>query len=238
MNSDHRNQLGNAALETVLFLPIALFFLFVAIDVGLCLIQRASIKDDFRSTLNSVASYAKPLLQKGGADLSRQELEMLAESISNELNTSLARTYRLVRGAQDDKSSYATRVSIYSIEISSESGNLEAGTLDEVYQLEEPPGGLQQLAELVSAAAFIEEGEYVNAVLDSDTGLTTSRFAQAVGFLHAPEGRSADQFRERSLLLYLEVRAIPQGINLDYVDNILGRFLSIQQQNLELIRLQ
>ena len=75
-----RFEKGNAILEMVLFVPLALFFLFIAIDAGLSLTQRAGVQDAFRSGVNSLPLFAK----EHGA--STQTTDLVAQEIFNNLS--------------------------------------------------------------------------------------------------------------------------------------------------------
>jgi len=231
--SREKNSDGNAMLETVMFIPLALFFLFVVIDSGLSLIQRASIQDDFRSAIHSTAAYVKTISSNNILEFNDTQLESLAGNIANELFSNVSSSFGVLPDAEN--SLFAVSVTAFELTVASDG---KAGSLRQVGNSELPVFGLSQVAAKVPSTQFTTMQEFIDAELEQDSLNAVSKYAHPVGYIHSAEGGSVDEYKNRSILIYVEVRAVPKGLNLAFVGQTFGRFFSIHQQSLRSVRLQ
>lgn len=228
-----RNTRGNAMLETVLFMPLALFFLFIVIDTGLSLLQRASLEDDFRSAIHSTAAYAKTISPLSVQEFDEENIRDLVNSVSEELFSNVSSSFGVLPDASD--SLFAVSVVAFELSITAEG---QTGSIEQLSRTEIPVQGLSAVASKVPSTQFLSMQEFINLELDQDTQSTVSKYAHPVGFMHTAEGGSNDNYKNRSILIYVELRAIPKGLNLAFVGQTFGQFFSIQKQSLRAIRLQ
>ena len=205
---------GNAILELVLFVPLALFFLFVAIDAGLSLIQRAGVQDAFRSGINSLPVYAR---QHGLT-------AAMVDSVAEEISSNLANQFSLY---PDSSNNFYVNVSMYEVEIDTNTGALNSFSIVANKEI----GGLSQSNTIKS---FADKNDFISQRLVTTS--TLSKYAEPAAFVNFSNSNSRQVYQENSHVLYAEVRAIPVGVNSSYLTSALGGLYSIQVQELELIR--
>ena len=98
-------------LEVVLFTPLALLFLFITIDAGLSLIQRAGIQDSFRSGIGSLPVFAK---EYGATSETTEE-------VAQEIFDNLFKQYSMYPGANNN---YYVNATLYELDINPSTGSL------------------------------------------------------------------------------------------------------------------
>ncbi len=204
---------GNAILEMLLFVPLALFFLFIAIDAGLSLTQRAGIQDAFRSGVNALPLFAK---EHG---VSVETTTKVAEEIFNNLNNQFS--------LYPNSNNYYVNTTLYEAEIDTSTGAFIGYNVVSNIEL----GGISESNTLKS---FADKNDFISERLVSTSSL--SKYAEPAAFINYSNSNAQQVYRENSYVLYAEVRAIPVGVNSSYLTSVLGGLYSIQVQELELVR--
>lgn len=213
-NRENKDSAGNAMLELVLFTPLALFFLFISIDCGLSLIQRAGIQDAFRSGIGSLPLFAK---QDGATAIT-------ADRVADEIFNNLNNIYSMYSGSQNN---YYVNTSLYEVNIDPQSGSFESYNIISNKEL-------GSFSEGNTLRSFATKSGFISTKLVATSGL--SKYADPAALIQFNNRDSQQVYKNKSYLLYAEIKAIPVGINTNFLSSTLGGVYSLQVQQLELIR--
>ena len=226
----HRNiNAGNAALETVLFTPLALLFLFVGVDAGFALVERATIQDAIRSSLNSEILYQqrKGISVLGENEINFDELELLLESLGAQITKHLAaaQNYR----ENENPGTFKVKLAGVLLEVDENTGQIQRfETLKPL--IEKPEGPLSLTTTNLNALS-------INEFIENELQTNGLSYALPLSPIYSA-GATTLNFLPNSLAIYLEVSAQARGINPLITKSILGQFYVVQEQHLTLLRKQ
>ncbi len=226
---------GNAALDVVLFLPLALFFLFVVTDGGLTLIEQAQLRDSIRAGLHAEYASEIPLtltadLDQSGSAVNRTAAVALAQHLADELNSR-------INPDPQSSSRRGVEVSIFAIEVDQQSGKLKLNTLERVATEFQPGNGFPP-SSIITDYPYVSSENYLEQNLGQARDQGAS-FSQPLGpvYLSSGELDLTKRFAGRTLLVYVDVRAVVSGVNAAFAESALGRFYGFQLQHLQPLRL-
>lgn len=207
---------GNSVLELLLLLPLILFFLFIVIDAGLVLVQKASLHDAFRATTNSLPAHMKVL------NNSEQAYYEVTQKIAEELEKNISNVFLSYSNLSNNYELFAF---LYRLENDVITGGVLAKSVIRKIHI-------GNLSDIELLKPFDDTETYIENVL------TKQSFAEPQGLILDPldSSRSGQRYAANTWLLYLEVRAIPRGINFSFLRSTLGGLYSVQLQQLEKLR--
>jgi hypothetical protein len=234
---------GNALLEMALFVPLALLFLFVAIDAGATLLEQAAVRDALRTTLNSEIQNIKANdrllrqdIQNSGSNISIAEPDYYSEELAARLHSRVAASQ--ARFSSSDLGRAGVRIALIRIYINPQSGDLDS---TRPYQIITnsvlPEDGLEKSSISSDQFPYISMEDFIEEELQSDG---VNRFVQLSGLSYRsdrPE-EPTRRFASSTLVLYTEVRSIANGINQGLTSSLLGRLYALQEQQLRPLRSQ
>ncbi len=234
---------GNALLEMALFVPLALLFLFVAIDAGATLLEQAAVRDAMRTALNNEIQNIKAnerLLRANTQDMAPAigvaEPELYIEEVAERLRTDILKSQSRFSTAVLGKT--GVRVALVRIYINTQSGEADSTRPYEVLTNRIlPEDGLQKASISSDSFPYLSMEDFIAAELKTKD---VSQFVQFSGLSYRadqPE-QSARRFAGSTLLLYTEVRTIASGINQGLTSSLLGRLYALQEQQLRPLRSQ
>lgn len=225
---------GNAALDVVLFLPLALFFLFVVTDGGLTLVQQAELRDSVRAGLHAEYASASPfLLTRDGSDLLSEVDTTAARNLAEHLADEL---YSRIAPSSETSPRRGVEVSIFLLEIDPKTGALLQASPKRVATSYQPGNSFPQSA-IVSSYPYKSREDYLKEEL-IDPDKEASIYAQNLGPVYQLNGEVNSDLRyaSKAAVVYVEVRAVVQGINAEFSKSALGRFYGFQLQHLQPLR--
>lgn len=226
-------------LGILLFLPLALFFLFIVIDAGLALIEKAAISNALRAGFNGEAHISQgenPFqLTSTGIELDRTtlttEIQNIAEDILSKMVAALHQPSERVL--------HNVKVTVVAIplEVNSENGviigNLHQGQLRVV--VGDTNFDLHQAA---PDFAIISQEQFIEEQIDRGDEAHPSPFALPAGVRYQPENSNSAPllYLSQGVALYGEVTALARGNNSRYVKQVLSHFYGLQEQQLRGLR--
>lgn len=232
---------GNASLEMLLFLPLALLFIFISTDTGLSFLERATIEDLVRSTINEerviqseeaviVLNRDNELEPRG--DALRDLLSALADELS-------ARLTEAKGGLRDEfADDFGLEVGAVAVNIDPETGALgQSPSYQLVDRVLLPELGVENPEANSPEGNYVSRDQFIQAQLGKQT---PNRFAIPQNLVYSTTTSETPVLRyfEQTYALYAEVRTRANGINRDYVKSVLGNFSSVQVQLLSPLRTQ
>lgn len=227
-----KSERGNGALEMILFLPLALFFLFVVTDAGLTYIEQGAVRDAVRSGLhheNRINAAIYRPYASGAETINHAELRRLCEELAEEVFNSLGRAKApLGNSAEAD---YAVEVSAISLAVDGDRGVLEDTNYKILHTALLPESGFSS-AGTADGYPYISREDFLVENLTEDQGQALSRFALPLGPRYAVHEPASARFLPEAIALYIEVRTLPSGINRPYIKSLLGRNYALQHQQL------
>lgn len=231
------NYRGSALLETTLFVPVLLFFLFVVIDGGLALTERAGLINALRTSLHSEGLHSKeaPFLEVApGGEL---ELNSSAPDTLAALATAAWDSALGVQGyeAGDPPPTLSITLSLVVLDIDAQSGALLDYNVAHSVTL---PFGPQHpdLPQHNPNFPYLSREEFLAQKLSLHGG-SASPYAVPAIPAYQPDGSPGEeQYLDRSVALYGEITALTRGVNPAFAKSVLGNFYSLQEQQLVLNR--
>lgn len=234
-----RNSQGNSMVGMLLFLPLALFFLFVVIDAGLALIDKAAISNALRAGFNGEAYRSQSenpfQLTSTGIELDRSKLTTVIQNVAQDILSKIEVTLRRPgeRVLQDIK---VTVVAI-PLEVNPENGVI-TGSLHQG-QLRVVVGDTGfDLHQAVPDFAIISQEQFIEEQIDRGDDARPSPFALPAGIRYQPENSNSGtpMYLSQGVALYGEVTALARGNNSWYVKQVLNHFYALQEQQLRGLR--
>lgn len=230
-----KSQRGTSMMEMLLFTPVALVFLFVAVDGGLALTERAAIKDALRAGLNAEGRLADaPLTIDFAGELNPESphIEKLAEEIGTAISTNIL---EIKGGRAAATETYRVIVQPYLLNIDESSGELlDVTPIGSETVQPRGPSSFSIQAE-VPDFNYISQGEYISLLKESGQGSAPSQFAIPTSL---SSSASAKRFLPSAIALYTEVTGLTQGINPLFVRSVLGNFYALEEQEFLSLRTQ
>ncbi len=233
LNSD--NERGTSMMEMLLFTPVALVFLFVAIDGGLALTERAAIKDALRAGLNTESRLADAPLTIDSMGELTPESELIGR-LAEEIGTAISANILEIKGGGAAATrTYRVIVQPYLLNIEESSGAL----------LEVTPIGAESVQPLgpssfsiqaeVPDFNYVSQGEYIASLKELSQSAAPSQFA-----IPTSPSRSASvkRFLPSAIAIYTEVTGLTRGINPLFVRSVLGNFYALEEQEFLSLRNQ
>ena len=235
---------GNGILEAVLFLPVGLFFLFVVVDGGIALVERAGINDAVRSGLAEEGLYnadASPLYldSENHVQINQPALRQLLEGIAEGLERKVSSAKAGFHSAEG--MTFGIEVSALSFAVDPGSGRiLVRNHMELVDSVQTPSSGFAQVGALSPEFPFLRREDYVLQELEAIQPAGPSEFAQPLALSYRSDAPDEAKllYLESAILLYVEVRSVTQGINPSYLRSALGKFYTLQLQHLQALRAQ
>ena len=224
---------GNAALDIVLFLPIALLFLFVVVDAGLLYVERSAVTDAVRAGLHAEYGSERPfqvLVQslEGDYEVDPVEASDLAEFLLGKILSNLSAVHAPSGVGQPRR---FVEVSVFGLAIDASSGVVKPNRVERIHSAYST--GQDSLPYADNAEQHYQSREeFIQRTLDADVGV--SRFAEPNAPIHLSTGGfdSVHRFIPTAVLVYVDVRGIADGIHPNFVSSTLGRFYAYQVQQL------
>ncbi len=223
---------GNAAIDIVLFMPLALFFLFAVTDGGLTLVEQARMRDSIRAGLQTEYDSEQGFALRSRSNafeksLSARDAQDLAEHLASSLQAQVQR-------AQSESPTEAVEVSIFSLRVNPETGNLLPSSAERIATAFGSGSGFPQSA-LIEGYPYRSRADYIREKLNAEA---PSVYAEPLGtvFLSTGEVDSSKRFVEQVFLVYVDARAVVTGINPSFAESALGRFYGFQLQQLQSLR--
>lgn len=237
--ADKCSQRGHAALETAMFLPLLVFFIFVVVDAGLAFSERSAFTNRLRSSLQSetLKTKAQSLLEVDpnfNLILSAQAGQQLQEFATDIFN-SLIDIQGMIPGQSAD--SVSMTLSLVIANIDTVSGVLQSYSIPLSVNL---PSGIQNpdLPQFNPHFNYITRETYLDAELAVGLGVAPSRYAIRIGPSYDATNQAVLPYAPATALLFAEVTAVTRGVNPGYVKQVLGNFYAIQNQQLLVVRTQ
>lgn len=225
---------GDAILDLVVFMPLFLFFLFVVVDGGLAWRSQAATRDAIRAGLNASGLRTKKLgplnfTLDNGLQYDHEKAEELSEDVAAQLAGWIA---PLVQ--QNTKYGTPFKVSVAPLVLSIDQ---QSGRIDSSYWGSEKHSGniLFDITQEIPDFKLRSKEDFVQAKLVSDQPPSQYALPTSQGLGVAGVGMG---YMEKTVLLYVEVTALPWGTNSEFVKKVLGGYFGLQDQELIILRSQ
>jgi len=191
----------------LLFTPLALLFLFLAIDGGLALRERAAIVDALRGGLNSALAVAKernPIWVSPSLDVEYDQagLEAMLDEVAKHTNRMLLRAKGTTESGR-----YRLRLELYRIPIDMGTGAI-SGAPVELIPVVVPPGPYDGDLPYFEKPA----GEFVAEHVER-AELPDGSSAYAIPTVNTEVDGAQNRYLASTLVLYGEVVAITNGLH-------------------------
>ena len=216
-------QRGTAFVETLLFTPLALFFLFVVTDAGLFLVSQGTVRDCLRSGVHSEVLF-RVTDEAGSADI-------VAANVADEIIRGLERARFFAA-----TSSYTVRTAVLELSVNANSGRIESSVSRVLASTErETIASYRRPAELQP-----DMDSYLREQLETETHKEPSVYALPLGIVYQAQAPTESHlgYLPKTYLLYAAVDGIPAGLSAGYVRSVLGTFYTLHEQRLQVLRLQ
>jgi hypothetical protein len=232
---------GSALLEMILFTPLAMLFLFIVVDGGLSLLERAAISDSIRSGLNTESLHNKSgnvlyLDQSYSLQIAEDETLRLLSAIASQISENITTTRLFDWNKQSLNMAVIVAGVVVDIDASSGQNSM---TYDSIGPVSISLGSLQSNATIHSLQKVSRE-EFIERQLRDSRNSTPSAFALPIGINYGDRGETNLEINyfQKSVLIYAEALVLTRGLNPTYAETILGSFYGFQDQYLFLLRTQ
>lgn len=234
------NIAGNSALEMLLFTPLALLFLFVAVDGGLAYTERAAVHDALRAGIAGHTreaqgtTYINDPTSDSGASLNNDNVQNIANDVLNETFLQLQRT----QAVADDIADSRFRVDVLAAELdfNSTDGTLQSDTPRVIYQNSRGSFDIQQLSSEANLAAPLEQ---LSANLHPQLTMTPSPYALPLTPTYDAQGTlNTDSFFPHSVVIFVQISAVPRGLHPEVTNSMIGKFFALQDSEVFIVRRQ
>lgn len=217
---------GNGLLDMVIFTPLALFFLFVATDAGFYLFERSALLNAFGEALVSDAQFGTPLEVNDSFELviNSQRVGDLIRGVADELELAMSH----IKTADN---TYRVEVSAIIFSVDPDSGELtdyqEAGAPE-----------VRGSFNLSGVAPGYPRKSRSDFLAEQFERTRESRIhAIPIGPVMR-RGQVSTRYFDKSLAIYAELTALPDGIAASAVKSSLGEYFALQEQSLVVTRKQ
>lgn len=223
---------GTPSFEFLLYLPIALLFLFVATDAGLNFLERAALSDALRSGLNSEALCVRRIETARAAEslsplpAASHAIEV-ASCIASEISNTVIHQSRF--GTPLTAGDFRLTISLVTLNIDRGNGTLTGVSVDAL-PLSDSLAGTLNLADRVPSFPLRQQEDFISDELRDDWGRAPSRFA-----LPASE---SSRYLETTIGIYAELAAVSRGTNSMVLRSVIGRTFAVQLQGFSPLRIQ
>ena len=242
---------GNGAIDMILFIPLALFFLIAVTDLGLGFTEQAAVEDAVRTGINTAVLAAKNqslliLKPSSGPEeatevsVDQEAAKSLTDRAAQEISSRIEAAKVGERGSEGPE--YAVEAALISVSVDKSSGALLEQNDFEVIAVTDFP-----------AAGSIPSSEreaYLKAQLELEKSSAPSKLAVPLGVVYSstisaglPGGLNindatgeASKYLDRTLLLYCAAKTSSSGLNPAYTRSILGGAQRYETQQLQMLR--
>ena len=220
---------GNGPLEMLVFLPLAMFFLFLVVDGGMAYVDRSTIVDALRAGLNSQGIYEAGTVQELGDGSAIEIVDFAAEG----LVTSVGQEIESILNRRFSSEDYQLTITAMQIAVDPQTGE----TIGFPIEIASFRAGEFRVGSKAPKFQATSRGEFLASELARDS--MPSRYALRSGARYTVFGEYTDgQFLDRGIILYGEVIGMTRGFARQYVKRILGRYFVVQTQLAEPLRVQ
>ncbi len=221
---------GNGALELILFIPVALFFLFIIVDVGLYIGDRAKVDDLVRSMLHDVNTYSEALnLLDLNSDFSLEVNEKNAKDFVKKLSSDF---YNKVLEERKGEG-FSLEVSLFKLSFNPSTGSL-------LYKKEIYSSGRKggfSLRTKVPEYPYITKEEYIKKIIKNSKEQTPFSKKTSIRYnIKKGSYSSENKFSPLTLIIYIELETESHSISGSTIRTLLGHYLGTQSQGVETIR--
>jgi Flp pilus assembly protein TadG len=229
-NNFKQNESGNGILEMLLFIPIALVFLFVGIDIGLSYVDKAMLSDAVRETtheemVSRVSSTGQSVYQvsAGSVVIKVDLLNQFCQNLANRVSTVIAERRINFLGAGN---AVSVKVTPVRIQINTQNGTVSGYT--KMSPINSSNG--QSSINLGNKIQTISDDNYLNSLFSSN-GTT-----EGYGILATNYSDTSTLYLTETLGLLVTVEALSPSINPQFLQHILDSDLGIQIQDFHVLR--
>ena len=230
---------GNCVLEMLLFTPLALFFLFAVIDGGLTFREKSAVVDAIRSGILSQA------LHRGfntitsaefveSLDIPAEQVDQMLSGVTAEVAENILRS----RGQPENAEIKDFRVSaaLVALNVDNATGELVSHrTLNPIITY--PAHSVFNISDLVPDFPHRSIQAFVADSLALEYSRTPSSYAVPLTIAREHNGLR-HSFLQRTLLLCVEVTALPKSFAPVISRNLLGRYYAVEEHQLMPLRMQ
>jgi hypothetical protein len=235
---------GSGTLDIVLFMPLALLFLFVLTDAGLGFVEKAAITDAIRAGVNAAGRHAnrEALFKTGpGNQLEVEQVfvQHLVDGIAREIVQRVSRGKFALK--QTGMPRFAVEVAALLVRINADTGALNSSEPYTMTAVSNVPGNnIAEYIDNASGVSYVTREDFIEQEMKKEQGSSPSSYSVPLGLVyHAGQpGAVGFKYLDNSLVLFVEVRNIAEGINPSYTRAVLGRLFTLQEQQLHLVRAQ
>ncbi len=229
---------GTAILEMVFFTPLMLLFLFLVIDGGLTLLEKAAITDALRAGIHTEALFSREASLLQVSENLSLEVSPDPESLLGQVASEVAENMASIQGykAEEIPDSFRVTLAAVLLEIDPQTGKVKSHRTIGTISLPDHAGSFR-LQEYNPEYPYRTMEDFVARELEE----RDDEFGLASGPIYDPIlGGTQGELRylDRAVALYGEVTARPRGINARYVKSVLGNFYALQDQVLVPLRTQ
>jgi hypothetical protein len=235
---------GSGTLDIVLFMPLALLFLFVLTDAGLGFVEKASITDAIRAGINAAGMHTnQETLFKAGPENQLEVERVLVQNLVDGVARGIVQRVNKGKFAlqKTRKPRFAVEVTAILVGINTDTGALNSsGPYTMIATSNVPGNNLAEYGENASGVSYVTRENFIEQELKHEQGILPSSYSVPLGLAYRADrpGTVGFKYLDNSLILYVEVRNIAEGINPSYTEAVLGRLFTLQEQQLHLVRAQ
>ncbi len=215
-----RRDRGSGILELVLFIPLGLLFLFAAVDCGLALADRASVRSALRQGLHSQIMQTRDqnvivANAEAALEIDEQAVKQALNSVAEWVFASIAETRR----TEEAKLLNSVSIEVAAVRLTIDEQRGTAVGFEILTGRAEPSlRGAFDIQAVEPAYSYRSRDTFINQLLRPDE---VSPFAVR---------HSAHGFQPFALAIYGEVTCSARGINPLPVQSLLSHYFVIQEQ--------
>lgn len=231
------SQCGSTLFELLVFLPLFLIFIVVVVDLGLAFQEHAALRNAQRALQNfAVARITNKSISTTNQLFETEFDAVAAQELLDQLLSQFEADILAEKTVGDNSNpQYNAQLALLLLPIDTQSG---AARTTDVDQLLLAHRAIPESSSALSASAirnqhYIEPRQFIAQHLALTNNSNASLYARP---LHATVGNLDARFASHSVLLYLEVSAEASGLKRFGVHSFLGRFFSLQDQQLLILR--
>lgn len=245
---------GNAFLEMLLFLPLGVLLLFVAVDAGFVYSEKAAIVNAIRSGVHSQVRLSAEhgllvLNREFVLEQDERAAEQLLQQVLEHIRENVACSRRTANDEQDER--FRIRAATVYLDIDPDTGQLSPSWRRNLGQALSAERGAFSINSVVPSYPYVSMEDFLtekisnaeDAAAYSDSsgsvGRNPSPFAVPAGHEYRADIPSAKRkYLSKTALLYVEVTALTRGLAPMLTRSLLGRFYALEEQQMHLLRQQ
>lgn len=237
---------GNGVLEMLLCTPLALLFLFVAVDGGISQLEKEALVDSLHTGVIDGSRFLQnqslfSIDDSNGLALNREAVQTMVSGIARALDNKVVAAKRGYISNGVTVSKYKIVVSAILMPVNPESGEISGNFLngEVITTAVEPSRGANfNLPEEVPTFPYVTEADFVNHELSANSNSLPSPFAIPLGVSYRADNPEAIKltYSDQTIIIYAEITSLPTGLNPAFAKSVLGRFYGLQLQELLSVR--